>query len=237
MTTAKQEGDTTRSVELFDDNTPSTSLFGRLQAALPSNIVSAVQSHLPETVRNADLNQISSNVLSELQRVHGVTRSQAEGYAQKSESLLREAMKEVQEVLKDAVKVIPPEEQTSASASSGLIWDGIDIWMLPSESSDSAWDATGDIISSNQGSTADTSKGVTTRAETLMKRLIYDPTITGHDPMADPTSGKLYQNFFLSKIESESGGIMGDTWKTRIAAKLAVPGEGELLRQTRDVLG
>ncbi|KAF8967907.1 hypothetical protein BDZ97DRAFT_1801921, partial [Flammula alnicola] len=102
------------------------SLFSRLQSALPPNIVAT---HASE---NIDLQGIRANLLSELQRVQGVTLTQAEEYAHKSEALLREAVKEAGEVLRDAVKVVPPEQaETSAAGGSGLVWDGTDMWMFP----------------------------------------------------------------------------------------------------------
>lgn len=72
-----------------------------------------MQAQLPECLKNAqhiDLAQLGSMLSSELQRVQDVTRAQAEEYVHKSEALLHEVMKEAVDVLREAVKVIPPEE-------------------------------------------------------------------------------------------------------------------------------
>ncbi|TFK73950.1 hypothetical protein BDN72DRAFT_116721 [Pluteus cervinus] len=214
------------------------SIFSRLQAAIPPNIVQSVQTtvqnvHIPDSIRqateNIDLNQISTGIMGELQRVQDITVAHAGEYVQKSESLIRDAVKEAQEVLRDAVKIIPPEEAGAQGA--GFIWDGTDMWMLPSyEGND---EVAGTSADPNRPTTP---RAVATRAEALLKRLINDPSIVGHDPEADPHTGELYRTWHSTQVESESGGIDGDIWKSKISAMLNEPGDGEVLQRTHDTL-
>ena len=83
----------TRKPRLCTQSAPS--FLSRLQATLPPNIVSTMQNHIPESIKHAsesiDLGQLRSTLVSDFQRVQGVTRAQAEEYFHKSEGLLREA--------------------------------------------------------------------------------------------------------------------------------------------------
>ncbi|KAJ6587061.1 hypothetical protein DFH09DRAFT_1259982 [Mycena vulgaris] len=208
-------------------------LFSRLQSALPPNIVSTVQSHIPETLKHAseniDLAQMRTSLMSEFQRVQGVTRTQAEEYVHKSEGLLREAMKEAGEVLRDAVKVIPPEEAQSSGGSGGLIWDGADMWMLPFDSSDTS--AKGKDKAGRQST--DTQLAVATRAESLLKRLKHDPEIIKHDPEADAGVKEFYIQWLATSVKD---GINGEEWTSKIAAVLNESADGQALKANQDAL-
>ncbi|RDB30387.1 hypothetical protein Hypma_006991 [Hypsizygus marmoreus] len=149
-----------------------------------------------------------TTVLSEFQRVQEVTRAQAEEYALKSEALLREAVKEAGEVLREAVKILPPED---AQTSAGLVWDGSDMWSLPLEPSDPSsptppGNSQASLPRSSRGY-ADAQDAVATRAESLLRR-----------------------------IDTKAGGIEGDERSTKISALLQEPGAGEALKNTRDTL-
>lgn len=213
----------------------SRTLFARLQAGLPPNIVAAVNDHLPESLRHAsehlDLAQLRTNLLNEFQRVQGVTRTQAEEYAHKSEALLREAMKEAGEVLRDAVKILPPEDEMS-SRGGGLVWDGTDMWSLP-EPLDSTVAAERSDLKPQQGS----ADSVATRAEFLLRRLKYDPAIARVDPEADPGLKELYSTWTSSEVDSKDGGMDGEEWSTKSSALLNEPVSGEVLKATMDTLG
>ncbi|KAJ6625491.1 hypothetical protein B0H10DRAFT_2001544 [Mycena sp. CBHHK59/15] len=208
-------------------------LFTRLQSALPPNIVSTVQSHLPETLKHAseniDLAQMRTSLTTEFQRVQGVTRAQAEEYVHKSEALLREAMKEAGEVLRDAVKVIPPEDAQSAGGSGNLIWDGADMWMLPFESSDPS--TKGQEKSGRKS--ADAQLAVATRAESLLKRLKHDPEIIKHDPEADPGVKEFYGQWLATAVK---GGIDGEEWTSKIVSVLNETADGQALKANQDTL-
>ena len=169
--------------------------------------------------------------MSELQRVQGVTRAQAEEYVLKSEVLIRDAMKEAGEVLRDAVKVIPPDQ---AGSNEGLIWDGTDMWMLPADSSDSIGKEE-DGSGSMKG--AEAQSAVATRAEALLRRLKRDPAILRLDPEADEGNRNEYRAWLEGDVNGKEGGIDGQEWKGRIAAVLEEPLDGPALKELRDMLG
>ena len=242
-TGSSAEGDTTPT-EINETNRPtssqSQSFFTRLQSSLPPNIVSTFQSQLPDTLKNAsqniDLTQLRANLSSEFQRVQGLTRAQAEEYVHKSEGMLREAMREAGEVLKDAVKVIPPEETGS---SAGLVWDGTDVWMLPSPSGETVVDrkGKGKQAGAHTRGASDTQRSVATRAESLLKQLKYDPAVIRADPEAEESVKETYATWIKEEIESQEGGLGSTTWKDRIGAALNEPSDGAALQVTHDALG
>jgi hypothetical protein len=87
--------------------------------------MSTVQNTIPETLKHAteniDLSQLRTTLTNELQCVQNATITQAGEYVHRSEGLLREAMKEAGEVLRDAVKVIPLEEVEPAQRCLGRL--------------------------------------------------------------------------------------------------------------------
>ncbi|KAF8894001.1 hypothetical protein BD779DRAFT_1435664 [Infundibulicybe gibba] len=210
-------------------------LFSRLQSALPPNIVSTVRDNLPDTLKHAseniDLGQLRTNLLSEFQRVQGVTRAQAEEYAHKSEALLREAVKEAGEVLRDAVKVVPPEETSTDARSSGLIWDGTDMWMLPLDTTEPIGPS-----SSSGKMSRETQRAVATRADSLLRRLKHDPTILQHDPEVDPALREVYHQWIAAEVDAKEGGVAGDEWGLKISSILEEEGDGDALKGTLDTL-
>ncbi|TFK44847.1 hypothetical protein BDQ12DRAFT_673686 [Crucibulum laeve] len=213
--------------------------FSRLQSSLPPNVVATVTNHLPETLKHAseqiDLAQMRTTLLSEIQRVQGVTRAQAEEYAHKSEVLLREAVKEAGEVLRDAVKVIPPEPVQSNS-SSGLVWDGSDMWTLPSQASESSRSGKAKAVDSVGNELADTRRAVATRAEALFTRLKTDPSIIKHDPESDAGVKDQYDQWLTAEVNSTEGGIEGEVWKKKISEALSEPVDGPALKQLEESL-
>jgi hypothetical protein len=139
-------------------------------------------------------------------------------------------MKEAGEVLRDAVKVIPPDQ---AGSNEGLIWDGTDMWMLPADSSDSIGkeeDATGSMKS------AEAQSAVATRAEALLRRLKRDPAILRLDPEADEGNKFEYRAWLEGDVNSKEGGIDGQEWKGKIAAVLEEPLDGPALKELQDML-
>ncbi|KAG5652397.1 hypothetical protein H0H81_005154 [Sphagnurus paluster] len=213
----------------------STSLFSRLQSALPPNLLETARNQLPESLKNVseniDLPQLRANFVTEFQRVQGVTLAQAEEYAHKSEVLLREAVKEAGDVLRDAVKILPPEQ-----ADGGLVWDGSDMWSLPLEPSDAA--SSSNTPPSDPSTAhrryAEAQEAVATRAESLFRRLRHDPAIVRHDPAVD--AGELYSAWVAEEVDSKDGGIGGDHWIAKINTLLAEPSSGEVLKTTKDAL-
>jgi hypothetical protein len=220
----------------------SQSLFALLSSSLPPNIVSTVQTHLPDSLKNASQNidfaQLRTNLSTEFQRVQGVTRAQAEEYVHKSEVLLKDAMREAGEVLRDAVKVIPPEEGGSVP---GAAWDGTDAWMV-SSSYEAVTDAKGK--SKQVGSSllfglpsGEGLRSVATRAESLLKQLKYDPAVIRADPEAEENVKELYSVWIEAEVDSKEGGLDSKEWTDKMNKALEEVGDGEALQRTRDALG
>lgn len=214
-------------------STPSGTLFSRIQAALPPNIVQTVQNNIPESLKHAseniDIQQMRTNILSELQRVQGVTLAQAEEYAHKSEALLREAMKEAGEVLRDAVKVLPPD-QVDASGSN-VLWDGADMWMLPEPS------VAGKEKEGSSSKSLETQNAVVSRAEALLRRLKQDPSIIRHDPEAEEGVKEQFISWKEKEVDTLDGGVEGAEWKSKIEAALQESTDNQPLKQLEETLG
>lgn len=219
--------------------TASQSLFSRFQATLPPNLVSTVQNQIPESLKHApgsiDFANLKTTLTSEFQRVQGITRAQAEEYVHKSEELLKEAG----EFLKDAVKVLPPEEGSSGSiAPAGVLWDGTDIWMLPDIVPTSSGSKGKERASSSSGRpSVDGLRAVATRAESLLKQLRHDPEVIRVDPAADERAKVLYDAWIREELDTKEGGIGGKEWATRIEKALSDPIDGSGLKTTMDTLG
>lgn len=215
----------------------SQSIFARLQSSLPPNIVSTVQAQLPESLKhpqNIDLSQLRSTLTTEFQRVQGVTRAQAEEYVHKSEHLLREAMKEASEALRDAVKVIPPEESGGYS-NQGLFWDGSDVWMLPMEGGDvKGKGKETDLGVSSGRQSEDAHQAVATRAQALLKQLKSNPEIIKLDPEADAASKTFHAWVSEAQSKDEHPGTI--FWSERITRTISDPDDGQTLQETFDVL-
>lgn len=218
--------------------TASQSLFSRFQATLPPNLVSTVQQQLPESLKHApnsiDFGNLRNTLTSEFQRVQGITRAQAEEYVHRSEGLLREAG----EFLKDAVKVVPPEEGSSGTfAPAGTLWDGTDIWMLPDVGTTPTGKGKERASSSSRGPSADGLRAVATRAESLLKQLRHDPEVIRVDPEVDLRAKELYDVWIRDVLNSKEGGISGEEWNTAFQKALDDPVDGQGLKSTRDTLG
>ncbi|TRM70033.1 hypothetical protein BD626DRAFT_476098 [Schizophyllum amplum] len=210
------------------------SIFNRLQAALPPTVVAAVQHNLEtvqhtvqhniENLQQTDLAQLRANLSAEVARVQGVTRAQAEEYMHRSEELLREAG----DVLRDAVRVLPPEDDIAGSAmrtQPGVVWDGSDIWMLPEPAS-----------STTKGkgrASGETQRSVATRAEALLRRLRSDPDIMMHDPEADEKVRGMYEEW----LGGAKFALNGETeWDQKVESALGDEADGAALKETRDTL-
>jgi len=193
---------------------PFQSLLSRVQATLPPNISTALQNNIPDSLReghlNVDFAQLKSTLSAEFQRVQGVTRAQAEEYVHKSEALFKDAG----EFFKDAVKVVPPEEADAGNA--GVMWDGLDIWTLPSTSNASA---------KGKGKRKEIdllvkARAARTRAETLLRQLKRDRTLLMTDPESVDSTRSVYELFVKNDVESKEGGIMGAFWAERMKSDL-----------------
>lgn len=238
-TVAEPSGENTESTPTHQ-RTSNENLFARLQNSLPPNIVSTVQKQLPESLKNAsssiDLAQLRTTLSTEFERVQGVTRTQAEEYVHKSEGILREAMKEAGDFLKEAVKVVPPEEDGGIPV--GVMWDGTDVWMLPSSGGTPTSSAKGkEKETSSRNHSLDGLKAAATRAESLLKQLKHDPEVIRADPEVDPQSRELYKTWLEDKVNSHEDGINDSKWQDAMAKALAESVDGEALQSVHDILG
>ncbi|KAH9855246.1 hypothetical protein C2E23DRAFT_724835 [Lenzites betulinus] len=239
-----------------EDGEPSTSqpsqsqnLFTRLQSSLPPSLVSTVQAQLPESLKETlqharagsanltalDFAQLRSTITTELHRVQGVT----EEYVHRSEGFLREAG----EFIKEAVKVVPPEE--GDDGYSGLIWDGADVWMLPSSTGSAAEGAAGSAkgkeregrsSSSSGRPPVDTLRAVATRAQSMLKQLRHDPEVIKADPNDDEKIREVYTSWLATNAASEEHGIGTTVWQSKVEAALADVADGAALQATLDTL-
>ena len=194
-----------------------------------------MQNHIPESIKHAsesiDLGQLRSTLVSDFQRVQGVTRAQAEEYFHKNEGLLREAG----EVLKDAVKVIPPSEEGTTSTT--MVWNGSDVWMLPYDNMDGAVVGQSSPSSSRPAGEHLTAAAVATRAEALMKRLKHDPSILRLNPEEDDIVKADFLSWKEKEVDSREGGIEGTEWDGRAATALEDSRDGPALKELEETLG
>jgi hypothetical protein len=231
------EGDSSlSSSQVIEPGAPSSppmsqSIFARLQQAIPPNIISTVQKNIPESLKQASEHIDIAHLKSEFQRVQGVTRAQAEEYVHKSEVLFREAMKEAGEVLKDVVKVVPPDQ---ADNLPGVMWDGTDIWMLPTDYGRRPSEAKGKEKESTPSSAR---LAVASRAEALLRKLKSDPEIIAHDTEEGSEVKALFEEWLKENVDSKEGGMGGPEWKAKVEQALADPFDGSVLQATYDALG
>lgn len=165
--------------------------------------------------------------------MQGITRTQAEEYVHKSEELLRDAG----EFLKDAVKVVPPEEGGQVPA--GMMWDGSDIWMLP-EMASTPSDTNGkgkERRSGDSRASAEGLRAVATRAEALLKQLKHDPAVLSVNPEADERAKQMWDEWLSMEVNNMEAGLESELWKDAKEAALSDPVDGEALKNTMDTLG
>ncbi|EMD32040.1 hypothetical protein CERSUDRAFT_119045 [Gelatoporia subvermispora B] len=198
------------------------SLLARLQASLPPNLVStvqqqvsSVQQQLPHargaSISTLDFAQLRNTIAAELAKVQDATGD----VVQRSEGLLREAG----EFLREAVKVVPPEEGAGDTLG-GVVWDGSDVWALSTATAIGA--AASGKGKEREGRTTPSSGSgsgrpsmdirAATRAEALLKQLRYDPEVIKADPEADERAQTLYATWVEEKVNSMEEGINSEAW-------------------------
>ncbi|KAF9485931.1 hypothetical protein BDN70DRAFT_988274 [Pholiota conissans] len=198
--------------------------FAQAQTNLQTNFAQ-VQTNFAQAQTNlqSNLAQVQENLThTDLARL----RVQAEELAQRGEARLRDAVREAGDVLRDAVKVVPPEEaDTDGSgvpllgSTPGLAWDGADMWMLPSaEGSRRASTSSrhGGSSGGGTGSSLETQSAVATRAEALLRRLAREPDIVRHDPEAEEGVRERYHAWRAAEVDANEGGVEGVDWTARI---------------------
>ncbi|KAF8530533.1 hypothetical protein BU17DRAFT_35641 [Hysterangium stoloniferum] len=206
----------------------SESFLSRLQGSLPPNLTptalsSTLQRHLPDNLQqglhldNATANfaQLRATLTENIQRVQqGTTVQQAERLAEQYMSRGEAFLKEAGEFLKDAVKVVPPEE---ADNTPGVLWDGTDVWplqtSLTSGPSRKGKDKESNVIFSIP-------RAAGKRADALLRKLRSNPEDVRKDPDSDE-DGALRDmwTYFLHDVET-NGGTSGEVWNKRISDAL-----------------
>ncbi|CEL60716.1 hypothetical protein RSOLAG1IB_03955 [Rhizoctonia solani AG-1 IB] len=175
----------------------SGTFFSRLQANLPpqfapASITATLQSQLSTAQAQADA--LRASLATNIQRIQQegnmpISFAQAEKlageYVHRSEELLKGAGA----FLKDAVHVIPAE---GSSDTRGVVWDGSDIWMMPSP-----------MAPATPAPEADASgRPALTHAEALLKRLKSDPEVLRVDPAAS-SAVERYEKY-LAEIDTNN---------------------------------
>lgn len=243
---------------LLQPTSPTKTFFTRLQASLPPNLVTAVQNlpdlkqaqmslvstvqaNLPEQLKqgpqNIDFAQIRANLTNEFQRVQGITRAQAEEYVQKTDVLLREAYVGAEEFLKEAVKVVPPENPSGAAAA----WDGSDLWgmdlTLGMGLTGTGGDGKGKDREVDWASPQEAQKAVATRAQALIHRIKHDPEVLKVNPADDAALKVGYDAWVEKEVQSKPDGIKSSEWTDKIVEALQDDVDGDALNNTMDELG
>lgn len=221
------------------------SLLSRVQSSLPPNISATLERTIPAALKDpsshayADLTQLRSTLGAEFARVQGVTRAQAEEYAHRSEALLREAGA----YLKDAVRVIPPEEGEQGIGEADVVFDGMGVGVVvmpPSISSNGP--AVGRDMMRAKGKGRETAAQAQqrlagSRAAAMLAELKRDPEIFKQDPADNENTKNMYEAWLSTEIASKEGGIESSYWIERVKSALAHAEDGEVLRSTKNSLG
>ncbi|KAG9123714.1 hypothetical protein FRC07_014184 [Ceratobasidium sp. 392] len=185
--------------------------FSRLQAALPpqfapSAVTASLQTQFTSAQASADA--LRASLATNIQRIQqeGVAGSGpitfaqaeklAEEYVHRSEALLKNAGA----FLKDAVHVVPGE----TNEVRGVVWDGSDIWMMPSPSG----------TPGPEGGSG-TSRPNLTHSEMLLRRLRHDPEVLRADPSLTPSVSERYEKY-LAESNTEA-----PEWTARIREVVA----------------
>ncbi|KAG8968401.1 hypothetical protein FRC03_007598 [Tulasnella sp. 419] len=194
-----------------------------------SQLTQNIQSTIQNATSNVDIQQIRSSLQANIEKLQANptvvnAEKMAEVYMHKSEELLKGAG----EFLKDAVKVVPPESG-AVSGGGNLMWDGSDIWSFPS--------TTGWSGNPEEGRKSGDGAGARlTRADALLLRLKYDPSLLKLDPKKEDAVKDKYATFVKDEVEAK-GGMDGETWKKNIEEVCSEKEpDSQGLRTTRDAL-
>lgn len=244
-------GDSEQALSDSHSQPQSQTLLARLQASLPPQLVSSVQEKLPDSIKHArglslsapDFATLRSTLASELQRVQGGgevllqrVQGSSEGLLNRVQGSSEELLREASEFLKDAVRVVPPEEDGSSQANSGVVWDGTDVWMIPTYADTGSAPRSASrlkgkekehdgrrsqSVGSGSGSGRPSMDGVraaTTRAEAMLVQLRHDPQVLRADPAAE---GDAFGAWVEKEVDADGiGGIEGDSWNARVVKEM-----------------
>lgn len=178
-----------------------------------------------------------SGNLRKLQEVQAPMLAQAEKLAEEARHRSETLLKGAGEYLKDAVKVVPPEDGSTGVAGA---WDGSDIWMYPSPIGTAGWGGSAGAKAVEEDKPRKSGDTMTyarvKRADALLARLKHDPELVKLDPEADETVRENYLKFVGEEIDGK-GGIEGDVWSKKVKEALSDEADGTALKSTMDTLG
>lgn len=201
------------------------------QAQLVASQAQQVATQAQQAAAHVDIGQIRSQLQTNIQRIQEQNAPLVAEYRKQSEAFIKDA----QEYLKDAVKVVPPDEQGSVP---GMTWDGTDVWMYPSPIGTAGWGKSG--LAVDEAAPRKSSDTMTyarlSRAEALLVRLKHDPEMLKLDPREDASVQDRFEKYVTDDIEG-SGGLNGEEWSKEIEDAFADAEHGEALKATHDNLG
>ncbi|KAJ9097690.1 hypothetical protein QFC21_004727 [Naganishia friedmannii] len=154
----------------------------------------------------------------------------AEEYLKKSEGLLHDAG----EFLKDAVKVVPPED----SDGQAIAWDGSDMYSFSTAGQNVRRVSSSTLFQSGRSASTEVSRSQL-RKEALLHRLRADKELFLVDPSAETESTFRREAFarFLETHIGQKGGFEGESLADMVEAELSLETKDiETLKQTRDEL-
>ena len=191
-----------------------------------SNAASQVAAQASQAASQVDIQQIQRSLTAGVQRVQN--EPLVAEYRSRSGALFKGAG----DYLKDAVRVLPPDQQGAPNMS----WDGSDIWAYPSPIGTTGWGGSSKEVEPRRSGDT-TAYAKVKRADALLARLKYDPEMIMLDPSSDPVVKERYATFVSKEID-EKGGLQGEVWSKEISNALADIGPAsEALKANRDKLG
>ncbi|THH06597.1 hypothetical protein EW146_g9561 [Bondarzewia mesenterica] len=208
-------------------------LLSRLQSSIPPDLLTTVQNTqntLSETLRHApervDLSQLRSTFGNELQRMR------LHSAAARGEELLRGAG----DLLREAVRVVPPDAAGgSGSGTTGVMWDGTDVWTMPGLSGSETPQSDSPVVGKERSLRR--SGEVTAIAmpkEALLRALRTNPEILKVDPTVEHRSSQMFETWVKAEVEEKEGGILGMEWNARIEKEME--SDGTALKDMKDAL-
>lgn len=156
----------------------------------------------------------------------------------------KEFLRGATEFLKEAVRVVPPDEASGSgggtgSGVQGVMWDGMDVWTIPmtvgagSETPKEGTRSEGKVGGSKARKSGEV-KAIATRKEAILRTLRTNPDILKVDPRAEPRTKALFEEWEKKDVEGLEGGVSGEAWIEKIQKELEV--DMDALTTTRDIL-
>lgn len=204
-----------------------------LQKSLSDSLASA---SVNPQIQSLNLNKLSRSDINFAQFSSNIQKNLAQAGTklniQQAEKIAEEYIRNAGEFLKDAVKVVPPDEH----AEQGVAWDGSDMYSF-STAGQSAKEAVPYDIA--RYGTTEVSRSQL-RKEALLRRLRADKDLFLVDPAAETESSlrrAAFKAFYQREIEGK-GGADSQAFEEMIQSELNKEGaDVESLKSTRDALG